>query len=75
MSLQTRLAGMSDRFKQVLEQRSTTLQAQAARKNQFSAGRPIPANKGFENPAFQFDKESSRSAIVPSLLLQVRIFI
>lgn len=77
MSLQSRLAGMSERFKRVLEQRSKTLRDQTTRKNAFSAQQK-PMN-GVVNMAFEshehMDGGSKSSVspvtIVPSILLQV----
>ncbi|VDD83223.1 unnamed protein product [Mesocestoides corti] len=76
MTLQTRLAGMSERFKRVLEERSLTLRDQAARKNAFSARQPPPAAGGVVNPAFEPDSASNArqpvlAAAVPSILLEV----
>ncbi|VDL17337.1 unnamed protein product [Hymenolepis diminuta] len=76
MSLQSRLAGMSERFKRVLEQRSKTLRDQTTRKNAFSAQQK-PMN-GVVNMAFEphehMNDGSKNSAspvtIVPSILLQ-----
>uniref|UniRef100_A0A5K3FHK4 t-SNARE coiled-coil homology domain-containing protein n=1 Tax=Mesocestoides corti TaxID=53468 RepID=A0A5K3FHK4_MESCO len=75
MTLQTRLAGMSERFKRVLEERSLTLRDQAARKNAFSARQPPPAAGGVVNPAFEPDSASNArqpvlAAAVPSILLE-----
>ncbi|KAM7534329.1 hypothetical protein Aperf_G00000115724 [Anoplocephala perfoliata] len=80
MSLQSRLAGMSEWFKRVLEQRSKALRDQATRKNIFSS-QEKPVN-GFVNMAFEPQNHLDGSktalssttvpnaAVVPSILLQ-----
>lgn len=76
VSLQTRLAGMSEKFKKVLEQRSATMQAQSVRKNAFTAKRPsvAPTMGGRDNVGFEGDSaplQMTPAVVKPSILLQV----
>lgn len=82
MNLQSRLAGMSERFKRVLEQRSKTLRDQTMRKSAFSAQHQGlqtmggVVNQGFDSEAVDSSSPLSVSsiptaAVTPSILLQV----
>ncbi|CDI97111.1 syntaxin 5 [Echinococcus multilocularis] len=81
MNLQSRLAGMSERFKRVLEQRSKTLRDQTMRKSAFSSHQQSllttggVVNQGFEPEAVASSSPSVTSsiptaAVTPSILLQ-----
>ncbi|KAL5107025.1 Syntaxin-5 [Taenia crassiceps] len=79
MNLQSRLAGMSERFKRVLEQRSKALRDQTMRKSAFSAQRQrSQAVDGVTNQGFDSETVDSSltvsyiptAAVTPSILLQ-----
>ncbi|VDM30691.1 unnamed protein product [Hydatigera taeniaeformis] len=81
MNLQSRLAGMSERFKRVLEQRSKTLRDQTLRKSAFSAQQQESlttsglSNQGFDSQALDSPESSavpsiSPAIMTPSILLQ-----
>ncbi|KAL5971417.1 Syntaxin-5, partial [Taenia solium] len=81
MNLQSRLAGMSERFKRVLEQRSKTLRDQTMRKSAFSAQHQrLQTMSGVVNQGFDSEAEDlslpltvssiPTAAVTPSILMQ-----